>query len=369
VRNTYAEINITNLENNIKEIIKNYSYDYYFGVVKANCYGHGMDLVKVMDKSGINYFCTATLEEAIEARKYTNKPILCFGYIDLEDIDLVIKNDITMTIISYDYFKELININPKIKVHIKINSGMNRFGIKDKNEVKNIVDKLNKSNTELEGIYTHFATSGVSDHHYDDQVRNFEEITSLINLKDIKIVHLFNSVSTARHKKLPYANGIRFGLLMYGFSYKMNISKLTKLKRKFCYRNISPTMLTNNLNLKKVLSLHSEVVNINKIEKNEFVGYGANYIAKENELIAVISIGHADGITNCYKNVSINHKLYPIVAICMDYIMVKVDTSVKVHDIASLICDELVLGRDIKGDSIHHLLVSISSRVPRKEVE
>ncbi len=369
MRNTYAEINITNLENNIKEIIKNYSYDYYFGVVKANCYGHGMDLVKVMDKSGINYFCTATLEEAIEARKYTNKPILCFGYIDLEDIDLVIKNDITMTIISYDYFKELININPKIKVHIKINSGMNRFGIKDKNEVKNIVDKLNKSNTELEGIYTHFATSGVSDHHYDDQVRNFEEITSLINLKDIKIVHLFNSVSTARHKKLPYANGIRFGLLMYGFSYKMNISKLTKLKRKFCYRNISPTMLTNNLNLKKVLSLHSEVVNINKIEKNEFVGYGANYIAKENELIAVISIGHADGITNCYKNVSINHKLYPIVAICMDYIMVKVDTSVKVHDIASLICDELVLGRDIKGDSIHHLLVSISSRVPRKEVE
>ena len=369
MRNTYALINKTNLENNIKEIIKNYSYEYYFGVVKANCYGHGIDLIKVMDKCGINYFCTATLEEAIEARKYTKKPILCFGYIDIEDLDLVIKNDITVSIISYDYFKELIKANPKIKVHLKINSGMNRFGIKDKNEVLDIVNKLHKSNIELEGIYTHFATSGVSDVYYDRQVSNFEEITSLINLKDIKIVHLYNSISTVRHKKLPYANGIRFGLLLWGFSYKMNVGKLTMLKRKFCYRNISPTMFTNNLNLKKVLSLYSEVVNINKVLKDEFVGYGANYIAKENEFIATISIGHADGITSCYKNVLINNKKYPIVAICMDYIMVKVDNSVKVHDKVGLICDELVIGRDITGDSIHHLLVSISTRVPRKEIE
>ena len=369
MRKTYALINKTYLENNIKEIIKNYPYEYYFGVVKANAYGHGIDLVTVMEKSGINYFCVSSLEEAIETRKYTKKPILCFGYIDMEDMDLVIKNDITVSIISYDYFKELIKTNPKVKAHLKINSGMNRFGIKDKEEVLEIINKLKKSNIELEGIYTHFATSGVADGYYDKQVSNFEEITNLINLKDIKIVHLFNSISTVRHKKLPYANGIRLGLLMYGFSYNMNINNLTKLKRKFFYKNISPTMLTNDLNLKKVLSLYSEVININKLKKDEFVGYGANYIAKENELIAVISIGHADGITNCYKKVLINNKKYPIVAICMDYIMVKVDDTIKVHDKASLICDELILGRDIKGDSIHHLLDSISYRVPRKEVE
>lgn len=369
MRNTYALINISNLENNIKEIIKNYSYEYYFGVIKANCYGHGIDLVKVMEKNGINYFCTATLEEAIEARKHTKMPILCFGYISTNDLDLAIKNNITISIISYEYFKELLKANPKIKVHLKINSGMNRFGIKNKDEVLEIVNKLSKTNMELEGIYTHFATSGVSDIYYDKQVNNFEEITSLINLKDIKIVHLFNSISTVRHKKLPYANGIRFGLLLWGFSYKMNISKLTKLHRLISFHNISPTMLTNNLNLKKVLSLYSEVVNINKLNKGDFVGYGAKYIAKENELIAVVSIGHADGITSCYKNVLINNKKYPIVAICMDYIMVKVDNTIKVHDKVALICDELVLGRNITGDSIHHLLVSLSNRIPRKEVE
>lgn len=369
MRKTYALINKTNLENNIKEIIKNYSYEYYFAVVKANCYGHGIDLVKVMDKVGVNYFCTATLEEALEVRKLTKKPILCFGYINTDDLDLVIKNDITVSIISYDYFKELMKVNPKIKVHLKINSGMNRFGIKDKEEVLEIVNKIYKSNMDLEGIYTHFATSGVSDVYYDKQASNFEEITSLINLKNIKIVHLYNSISTVRHKKLPYANGIRFGLLMWGFSYKMNVGTLTKIHRLISFRNISPTMFTNNLNLKKVLSLYSEVVNINKLVKGDFVGYGANYIAKEDELIAVISIGHADGITLNYKNVLINGKKYPIVAVCMDYIMIKVDDKVKVHDQVAIICDELPLELNTKNDSIHHLLVSLTNRIPRKEIE
>lgn len=369
MRNTYALINLSNLENNIREIIKNYPYEYYFGVVKANCYGIGINTIKTMDKAGINYFCTATLEEAIEARKYTKKPILCFGYIDIKDMDLVIKNDITVSIISYDYYKELIKANPKIKVHIKINTGMNRFGIKDKNEVEEIVNKLKESNITLEGIYTHFATSGVSDKYYDKQVANFEEITSLINLKDIKIVHLYNSISTVRHNKLPYANGIRFGLLMHGFSYNMSVGKLTKIKRMFFYRNISKTKFTNDLKLKKVLSLHSEVININKLTKDEFVGYGAKYIAKEDELIAVVAIGHADGVTPCYKNVFINDKRYPVVAVCMDYIMVKVDNTVKVHDKVILLNDKTIFGKDIVGDSIHHILVSISSRVPRKEVE
>lgn len=366
MRNTYALINLSNLEHNIKEIIKNYSYEYYFGVVKANAYGHGLETIKVMDKAGINYFCTATLEEAIDVRKHTKKPILCFGYVNTSDIELVIKNDITLSIISYDYFKELIKVNPKIKVHLKINSGMNRFGIKNKNEVLEIVNEIKKSNMKLEGIYTHFATSGVSDIYYDQQVSNFEEITSLINLRDIKIVHLFNSISTARHKKLAYANGIRLGLMMYGFTFKMNIGKLTKLKRKLFYKNISETMLTNNLNLKKVLSLHSEVININKLTKGEFVGYGAAHIATKDELIAIVSIGHADGVTPCYKRVQINKKVYPIVAVCMDYIMVKVDNKVKVHDKVDLISDEITIGKDIVGDNPHHILVSIGNRVPRK---
>ena len=369
MRNTYVLINLTNLANNIKEIIKNYPYEYYFGVVKANAYGHGLKTISVMDKAGINYFCVATLEEAIEVRKLTKKPILCFGYVNTNDLNTVIKNDITLSIVSFDYFKELLKVNKEIKVHLKINTGMNRFGVKDKNEVLEIVNKIKKSNMKLEGIYTHLATSGVNDIYYDKQITNFEEITSLINLREIPIVHIFNSMGVARHAKLAYANGVRLGLMMYGFSYQTSISKLTELKRKIFARNISPTTLTNNLHLKKVLSLHSEVVNINKVQKDEFVGYGAKYILDNNGYVATISIGHADGVTSCYKKVMINKNIYPIVAICMDYIMVRVDDKVKVHDQAHLINDELIIGRDIKDDSAHHLLVSISNRVPRKYEE
>ena len=178
MRNTYALINLANLENNIKEIINTYEYKYYFGVVKANAYGHGFETIKTMDKAGINYFCVATLEEALEVRKLTKKPILVFGYVDTKDINLVKKNNITLSILSLDYFNELIKVNPKIKVHLKINSGMNRFGIKDKEEVLEIYNRIKKSNMELEGIYTHLATSGVNDMYYDKQIANFEKITS-----------------------------------------------------------------------------------------------------------------------------------------------------------------------------------------------
>ena len=369
MRETYALINLKYLEENIKDIIKNYSYEYYFGVVKANCYGHGYDTIKTMDKAGINYFCVATLEEALEVRKRTNKPILCFGYVNINDLDLVIKNNITLSVISYEYFKELININPKIKVHIKINSGMNRFGIKDKEKLLEIINTLKDSNIEIEGIYTHLATSGTFDPYYDKQIENFKDITSIINLKDIKIVHVFNSLGVARHEKLSFTNGIRLGLMMYGFSYKTTLSKIAEIKRKTIYKNISPTILTNNLNLRKVLSLHSEVVNINKVERGEFVGYGAKYIVKENSFIAVIPIGHADGITNLYKNVMINNKLYNIVAVCMDYIMVKVDEKVKIHDKVDIINEELSISKIATSDSPHHLLVSISDRVKRKYKE
>lgn len=373
LRNTYALINLKNLKHNIKEIKKYYNdYKYYIGVVKANAYGHGDIIAKSLEEAGLNYLAVSSLEEAISVRKYTKLPILCFGYIDLKDIDLVIKNNITLSIISYEYYKELLKVNKNIKVHLKINSGMNRFGINDQNQVKEIVDNLKNSKIELEGIYTHLATSGVSDPYYDYQIEKFKELTKLINLKEIPIVHIFNSLGLARHKKLPFTNGVRLGLMMYGFTYnigKMSIKNKLKRRLKLHFLKVSKTILTNNLKLKKVLSLHSEVININKIKEGEFVGYNASYIAPYDTSIAVIPIGHADGITNNYKQVIINNKLYDIVGLCMDYIMVKVDEKVKLHDKVDLINEQISVGMIAGKDSPQHVLVSISNRVDRKYEE
>ena len=174
-RDSYVNIDVDALKNNIKEIIKTYSgYKYYFGVVKANCYGHGEYLVNKMIESGINYLCTSSLEEALSIRKFNKDiPILCFGYISPDNFKIVEENNITITIISYEYFKEVKDTKYKVKAHLKINSGMNRLGVKDKNEVKEIYDTLKDSNIYLEGVYTHFATSGVEDVYFDKQVNNF----------------------------------------------------------------------------------------------------------------------------------------------------------------------------------------------------
>ena len=106
-RDSYVNIDVDALKNNIKEIIKTYSgYKYYFGVVKANCYGHGEYLVNKMIESGINYLCTSSLEEALSIRKFNKDiPILCFGYISPDNFKIVEENNITITIISYEYFK------------------------------------------------------------------------------------------------------------------------------------------------------------------------------------------------------------------------------------------------------------------------
>ncbi|MDD4624510.1 MAG: alanine racemase, partial [Bacilli bacterium] len=109
-RKTYVEINCDKLENNIKKIIKTYNgYKYYFGVVKNNAYNHGIECIKYMIKSGINYLCVATLEEALEIRKIDkNIPILVLEPIELNAIKDAFSNDITITIDDRNQFDKLL---------------------------------------------------------------------------------------------------------------------------------------------------------------------------------------------------------------------------------------------------------------------
>lgn len=377
-RKTYIEINEDYLKENIENIIMNYpKYDYYFGVVKGNAYGHGEHIVTSLIEGGVNYIAVSSLEEALSVRKYNKDiPILCFGYVHPDDIQTVIKNNITVTIISYNHYKELLelDLNDKLKVHIKLNTGMNRIGLNTKEEVKEIIETLKDTNIEVEGIYTHYATSGVTDIYWDKQTKKFKELTSLIDLNDIKIVHLYNSLSLVKHDKLKYANGVRLGIVMYGYS--SNVKEPLGIKKKiFEFKkylnargeNISKTNLSNNLKLKKALSLYSEVINVSYVNAGQPVGYKATYIPDKDIFIATIPVGHADGITKHYEYVKINNKKYPIVSLSMDSIMVRVDDTVKVHDKVLIIGEDISLAA-IASDSeisIHEALVHLSTRVPR----
>ena len=135
-RNTYLEVDLGKIKNNVKTIINNYpAYKYYFGLVKANCYGldnESLAVTKAIIDAGCNYLAVATLEEAIVIRKeFKSIPILVLGHINKEHIKEAIEYNITITIHSEDSLEEILaqNLNG-LKAHIKINTGMNRLGIR-----------------------------------------------------------------------------------------------------------------------------------------------------------------------------------------------------------------------------------------------
>lgn len=378
-RKTYALIDGQKLEENVKEIKNKYNgYEYYFGVVKNNAYGHGMKVVQDLIRGGINYLAVSSLEEALAARKFATKiPILVLEPIDLEFVDDAINNKITLTVESLDYLKNLnkIELPYELKIHLKLDTGMNRLGFKTQKDVKDAARIISKNEQLfLEGIYTHFATTGVNDFYYDKQVSKFLELTSDIDLTSIPIVHLDRSLTLVTHEKLEFANGVRLGIAMFGFSGSRKKgtglkANLRNIKRNLYLRkhHISKTTLENDLNLKTAFSLYSNVMALRKVTKGEVVGYNANYQVKEDGIIATIPIGYADGVSKEFGFVGIRGKKYPIVADAMDMIMVLVDNSVKIKDKVEIFGDTISI-EEVKAKlhlNAQHLFNQITARVPR----
>ena len=387
-RKTYVEVNIDNLKNNVKNIVNYYNdYDYYFGVVKGNCYGHGTTyVINELIESGVNYLAVSSLEEAIEARNINKKiPILCLEPIRVEYIEICIKNNITITVHDYKYAKELINkkINRKLKIHLKIDSGMNRLGFKEKTELNEIYEELKGTeNIEIEGIFTHFATLGINDKEWDNQLENFKEITRDIDLKEIPIVHLYKSAAFINHPKIDFANGIRLGIGMYGYysspvyNTKGIKNKLRALKRNINKKknNISKTTTELPIELKPAFKMYSEIIQIKNIKKDEFVGYGAMYRAKEDEIIGIMSVGYDDGIFRKSRGryVTINNKRYPIIGdVGMGMTAVKIDNTVNVYDRVTLIGDKVTIKEvaNHNGTSIYETMCNIGKQIPRAYIK
>lgn len=375
-RKTYVKIDNSILTNNIEKIINKYNtYKYYIGVVKANAYGHGDYIVNDLIKGGINYLAVSSLEEAISIRKYNQEiPILVLEPVSLEYLDTIEKNNITITIESLEYTKELLEkeLNSNLKVHLKLDTGMNRLGIKEKEEVTEAVKLLKENkNIILEGIYTHIATSGITDIYYDKSIENFKYLTSDINLSEIPIVHLNRSITLVHHQIYSFETGVRLGIIMFGFNQSIQEpTGLRKIKRDLLIKKlgISNSILSNNLDLHTAFSLYSEVISIRKVHKDEFIGYGANYIAKEEMIVATIPIGYNDGIKQEMQFVSINNKLCKIVGdICMDMITVQVDDTVKLHDTVEIFGKNIPI-KDVSKrtkSNAYHILTGITTRVPR----
>lgn len=369
-RKTYALIDCDILEDNIQDIVSKYKYQYYIGVVKANAYGHGDYIINSLIAGGINYLAASSLEECLNIRKRNKTiPILCLEPINQEFLDICIDNKITITIPDMAYFKTL-DLSKELTVHLKIDNGMNRLGFKNKEEVKKVVDTISNSKITLEGIYSHFATSGMWDTHWDEALKKFKEITSLIDLNKIPIVHLGRSLTLVNHPKPDFVNGIRLGIIMYGFDQKMQKPKGLRLIKRNLYlkkHKISPITYSNDLSLKPALTLHSEIMCIKNVKSGEYVGYGAKFIADKDIKVGIMPIGFADGLhkNNEGLTVEINNKEYKIIGeIGMDMTTVLIDDNVKLHDDVTVYKNIKKRSRELHI-SAYQLLTFITNRVPR----
>lgn len=378
-RKTYAKINHNILTDNIKEIKEKYpDYKYYIGVVKNNAYHHGIKIVNALKEGGINYFAVSSLEEAINLREYnTDTPILILEPIDLDYVYDCIHNNIAITIETLEDIKILdqMKFSYPLKIHLKLDTGMNRLGFKKRKELEQ-AQKIIYENPklQLEGIYSHFATSGITDKQWDKQLECFQELTKNINLSEIPIIHMGRSLTLVNHPKIEFCNGIRLGIIMYGFSQskknpttlkeKLRESKKHHIQKKL---QISETMTENELNLKTAFSLYSTVMSIREVLKDELVGYNASFKIEEDSYLATIPIGYADGVSKKFESVIIHNNTYPIVADTMDMISVLVDKSIKkgmeVEIFGSLIPISEVTSK--LDTNAYHLFNQIQNRVPR----
>ncbi|MGI8669355.1 MAG: alanine racemase [Aridibacter sp.] len=371
-RPTYARINLDDLAFNFKSVKDFVGQNIeYMAVVKADGYGHGsIDCAKKLESAGIDWFGVALPEEGLELRKAgITKPILCLGSFWEGQEKLLLKNGLTPVIFqiekAYLYNRVASELNQKADVHIKIDTGMGRIGIRLE-EVKVFVQELKKyKNLNIEGIMTHFAAADdLSENDFtQSQIKRFNEAVKLFEQNGFnpKYKDLANSPGAIVQPD-SLGNMVRLGGILYGLG-----------------EDVLPKEVEKPI-LKPILSLHTKIAYLKKVPANESIGYGRTFMTKRESLIATIPIGYQDGfhrkLSNCGQ-VIINDTFAPIVGrISMDWTMLDVTDvpNVKVDDEVILIGrqnEKKISAADIakKLDTIsYEITCGISRRVPRKYV-
>lgn len=353
-RNTFAEVDLGHLYENYKTVQSLNESIKVIPVVKANAYGHGaIEVTSFLYSKGIDYFAVSLLEEAIELRKlFPTINILVMGIVEENGLVVASENDIVVTISNIDQLNYLSLLSQNLKIHVKIDSGMNRLGFKTDQEIQNAM-KLLQGNKfiYIEGIYTHFSTADVDKSYYDIQIKRFTNVLKDIDY-EFKMVHVSNSSSLLKYEEdIEFTTHGRLGISLYGLTLEPNVNFL-----KTTYR------------------LKSYISQIRNLDPGDKVGYGGTYIATEKEVIAVLPIGYADGFLRKNKggDVEIKGKRYPIVGnICMDQMFVKIDNDIRKTDEVTLFGGLISIDEVAdRLDTINYEVVcQITSRVPKKYIK
>lgn len=340
-KKTYVEVNLDAINNNINEVKRCIGFDVkILAVIKADAYGHGAKAIGNFLKDKVDYFGVATIEEAIELRKSNiNIPILILGYTSpKQNIDLVNYN-ITQTVYSIEMAEEIsktaIKLGKQLKVHIALETGMNRIGFKVSMESVEDIKRISKmDNIILEGMFTHFSCADEKDKGYSNiQMEIYDKFVKVLddNKINVPIKHICNSAGIIEFDNHRF-DMVRSGIITYGLYPSDEVDK-------------------GRLDLKPALEWKAHIINISEVQENCGVSYGKTYVTNKKTKIATISIGYADGYMRNISNrgrVLIKGKYAPIIGrVCMDQMMVDVTD---INDIEME--DEVILVGTDKENSI-----------------
>ncbi|EMG83555.1 alanine racemase [Helicobacter pylori] len=346
-RASFVEVNTASLRHNFhaaKNIVPKDAC--VMAVVKANAYGAGaLKASEIFLQEGANYLGVATLDEALELRSHFSKtPILILGYSPNTNASMLVDNDLSAMVFSLEqaevFSQVALKSQKRLKVHLKIDTGMHRLGLEPTFKSIEIIKKICAlKGLEIEGIFTHLSNADANiKTHAKNQMKAFNAfLEQLLNQKiEFQYRHAYNSagiLSLCNGNENRLLNLYRPGIMLYGF-YPSNEMKES-----------SQTILKN------VISLKARIVQIKRVKKGELIGYGEHFYTNEETLVGVLALGYADGLVRDLGNriqVAINNQLAPLIGkVCMDQCFVKLNNiEAKEGDVVILFGDKSAKAND-----------------------
>lgn len=369
-RPTHVNVDLNRLTTNYRAIETAVFPAKVMAVVKANAYGHGMIRVaRHMQALGAPYLGVAILEEGVRLRLAgITAPVLVLGGILGDQIPLFLQHKLAITAVSIDRLHEINKIagemGTRATVHLKIDTGMGRLGIRHQNADKLLEAALLCEHCHIEGIYTHFATADEADLTFaHEQLRRFNTVLEFYPQRGLPrppLCHISNSggILQMKNGRLPNASldMVRAGILLYGV-YPANETART-------------------IAVQPALTWKTKVVYFKVALPDQPISYGSTWKSDHLVRIVTLPVGYGDGYFRAMSNraeVIIRGQRHPVVGrIAMDQMMVNIEWQTAYNN------DEAILIGSSDGVSItveeladwantipYEILTNINTRVPR----
>lgn len=364
-----ANIDLDAILYNMESMRKNIdSQTKIMAVIKTDGYGHGaIEIAETIEPLDYTFgFAVATVEEGIILRRHgIKKPILVLGYVFPDEYEVLLLNELRPAVFTLEMAEELSKTAEQLgvncPVHLKVDTGMNRIGMKVKEESAELVEQISKlPHMILEGIFTHFARADEKDKTAAcQQLELFQKMIAMLEEKGITILyhHCSNSAGIVEMKEANM-DIVRAGITLYGLWPSDEVEK-------------------SRIDLKPVLSLKSHVAYVKTLEPGESISYGGTYTTTTKEVIATIPVGYGDGYSRGLSNqgyVLIHGKKAPIRGrVCMDQFMVDVTKipDVKIGDEVTLIgtdgTEKITMEElgEVSGRFNYEFACDLGKRIPR----